>query len=59
MEVELSLPRTPILILTANTLPEHVRASHEAGADRHLAKPIQLTALTEAVQQAMAFPQPA
>jgi len=47
------------MMLTANTQPEHVRASHEAGADRHLAKPIQLTALTEAVQQAMTYPQPA
>ena len=56
LEVELLRPRTPIMMLTANTLPEHVRASQEAGADRHLAKPIQLTALTEAVQHAMAYP---
>jgi signal transduction histidine kinase/ActR/RegA family two-component response regulator len=33
-------PRTPIIILTANALPEHVHASRAAGADTHLAKPI-------------------
>ena len=32
-------PRTPIVMLTANALPEHVEAAQAAGADRHLAKP--------------------
>ena len=32
-------PRTPIVMLTANALPEHVEAAQTAGADRHLAKP--------------------
>jgi signal transduction histidine kinase/ActR/RegA family two-component response regulator len=31
--------RTPIVMLTANALPEHVEAAQAAGADRHLAKP--------------------
>jgi signal transduction histidine kinase/CheY-like chemotaxis protein len=31
--------RTPIVMLTANALPEHVEAAEAAGADRHLAKP--------------------
>ena len=32
-------PHTPIVMLTANALPEHVEAAQAAGADRHLAKP--------------------
>jgi signal transduction histidine kinase/NO-binding membrane sensor protein with MHYT domain/CheY-like chemotaxis protein len=31
--------RTPLVMLTANALPEHVAASQAAGADSHLAKP--------------------
>jgi len=33
--------RTPVIMLTANALPEHVEAAQAAGADRHLAKPIE------------------
>ena len=43
------LPRTPILMLTANSLPQHVEASLAAGADVHLPKPISATALIEAL----------
>jgi CheY-like chemotaxis protein/anti-sigma regulatory factor (Ser/Thr protein kinase) len=32
--------RTPILMVSANAMPEHIRASLAAGADGHLAKPI-------------------
>ena len=39
--------RTPILMLTANSLPDHVAASLEAGADAHLAKPISAAKLFE------------
>jgi PAS domain S-box-containing protein len=39
--------RTPIWALSANALPEHVRASAEAGADGHLTKPISAEALFE------------
>lgn len=38
------LAATPIVMLTANALREHVEASRAAGADAHLAKPI--TAVT-------------
>ena len=31
--------RTPIVMLTANALPEHLEAAKAAGTDRHLAKP--------------------
>ena len=39
-ERALGRPRTPILALTANAMPEHAKASAEAGADGHLSKPI-------------------
>ena len=38
-ETEQRADRTPVIMLTANALPEHVRAAHDAGADEHLAKP--------------------
>lgn len=40
---------TPLIMLTANTLPEHVAAALAAGADDHLAKPISPASLLEAV----------
>ncbi len=39
LEAARRLARTPIIMLTANALPEHVTAAQAAGADRHLAKP--------------------
>jgi PAS domain S-box-containing protein len=49
MERSAGRPPTPIIMLTANTLPEHVAASLEAGADLHLAKPVTPSALFGAV----------
>jgi PAS domain S-box-containing protein len=40
LEAEKNLPRTPVIMLTANSLPEHVDASLAAGADVHLPKPM-------------------
>ncbi|RZI70688.1 MAG: response regulator [Pseudomonas sp.] len=40
---------TPVVMLTANTLPEHVTQALEAGADAHLAKPVTPTALLQSV----------
>ena len=40
---------TPIIMLTANSLPQHIEASLAAGADRHLAKPVTAAALFEAL----------
>jgi signal transduction histidine kinase/ActR/RegA family two-component response regulator len=48
------LARTPVIMLTANALDEHMRASHEAGADQHLSKPIRAAALINAIIQAIA-----
>jgi signal transduction histidine kinase/CheY-like chemotaxis protein len=53
-ERENGLPRTPVIMLTANALDEHMRASHEAGADLHLSKPIHAQALIESIMNAIA-----
>ena len=48
--------RTPIIMLTANALPEHVAAGAAAGADGHLSKPIRIDALYRAITDALAGP---
>src|SRR6266481_7997234 len=40
MERKTGAPPTPLVMLTANALPEHIKASLEAGADRHMSKPV-------------------
>ncbi len=52
-EVENGRARTPVLMLTANALAEHVAAGRAAGADGHLAKPITLATLLTAVSSVM------
>jgi signal transduction histidine kinase/CheY-like chemotaxis protein len=42
---------TPVIILSANALPEHIEAGRAAGADRHLAKPISAGALLCAIAE--------
>lgn len=44
--------RVPIVMLTANALPEHVAASLAAGADLHLDKPITAASLFAAMAEA-------
>ncbi|HTI67337.1 MAG TPA: ATP-binding protein [Caulobacteraceae bacterium] len=53
-EAAASWPRTPILGLTANVMPEQVRALQAAGADRHIAKPILPADLLAGVAAAVA-----
>jgi len=48
-EIAAGRPRARIVTLTANALPEHRRASDEAGADGFLTKPVDVRALLEAV----------
>ena len=48
-EAAMGLDRTPIVMLTANALPEHVASAAAAGADRHLAKPFNAVELLELV----------
>ena len=52
-------PRTPVIMLTANALAEHVEESRKAGADRHLAKPIRAAELLAAVEAVVGEPAPA
>jgi signal transduction histidine kinase/CheY-like chemotaxis protein len=44
---------TPILVLSAHAMAEHVEASKAAGADAHLAKPVTATALIAAVNEVL------
>jgi CheY-like chemotaxis protein len=46
--------RTPVIMLTAHAMPEHVAASHAAGADRHLAKPIAAVELLSTLSEVVA-----
>jgi len=48
-EAETGAAPTPVIMLTANALDEHVKASLAAGADRHIAKPIRPMELLEAI----------
>ncbi|THD58568.1 ATP-binding protein [Phenylobacterium sp.] len=52
-ERETGTPRTPVIMLTANALDEHIRSSHDAGADLHLSKPIHAQALIESILAAI------
>ena len=46
-------PHTPIVMLSANAMSEHVRSGMEAGADFHLAKPITAEVLVGALARAL------
>jgi PAS domain S-box-containing protein len=48
-ERESGLRPTPVFMLTANALPEHLEASRAAGADRHMTKPITAEKLVQAL----------
>jgi CheY-like chemotaxis protein len=48
-EAAQGLARTPVIMLTANAMPEHIEAGRQAGADRHMAKPLRPDALIAAV----------
>ncbi|WP_339932157.1 ATP-binding protein [uncultured Brevundimonas sp.] len=48
-EATMGLPRTPVVMLTANALAEHVTAAEDAGADLHLAKPFNAAQLLSVV----------
>ena len=48
------LPRAPIIVISANTSPDDLRASDAAGADRHIGKPIRAEALFDAISGVLA-----
>ena len=45
-------PRLPLIVLSANVMPEHLAASSAAGADGHIGKPINAAELLNAVNLA-------
>ncbi len=51
LEAKQGRVRTPVIMLTANTLPQHIEACHEAGADLHLSKPVSAAGLFEALDK--------
>lgn len=51
LETKHGRARTPVIMLTANTLPQHVEACVEAGADLHLSKPVSAAGLFEALDK--------
>ena len=50
--------RTPVLMLTANAMPEHIEAGRKAGADGHLAKPVTMATLFAGISQVLAAAAP-
>ncbi len=52
-EAAVERPRAPILIVSANCLPQHVDDGRAAGADAHLNKPISAAELVGALQSQM------
>jgi len=48
--------RTPVLVISANIQADHLKASAEAGADSHLAKPILAPTLISALEEALSQP---
>ena len=52
-EAEQGRPPTLVMMLTANTMPEHVAAGMAAGADGHISKPITAGRLLAAVDEAL------
>ncbi|NEX94606.1 ATP-binding protein, partial [Caulobacter sp. 17J65-9] len=56
LEISAGRARTPIVALTANALDEHVAASRQAGADRHVSKPIHAAVLLGVLQELTADP---
>jgi signal transduction histidine kinase/ActR/RegA family two-component response regulator len=52
LETGMGRARTPILMLSANAMPEHIGASLAAGADGHISKPIMAGDLIERISEA-------
>ncbi|HEY0598571.1 ATP-binding protein [Brevundimonas sp.] len=52
-EADNGLARTPVIMLTANAMAEHVEAGRAAGADAHLTKPVTMTSLFAAIGAAL------
>ncbi|WP_420471377.1 ATP-binding protein [Brevundimonas sp. FT23042] len=53
LEIAEGRVRTPVIMLTANAMAEHVEAGRQAGADGHLTKPVTLASLFHAIGAAL------
>ncbi|GAA0390920.1 hypothetical protein GCM10009093_16940 [Brevundimonas terrae] len=51
LEKDTGIAHIPIIMLTANAMPEHVSASMDAGADAHLSKPFNVQQLLDLTYQ--------
>jgi PAS domain S-box-containing protein len=58
-EAQTGAAATPIAMLTANAMDEHLRAAAAAGADHHIAKPITPDSLVAGIEAALAAAAPA
>jgi len=58
LERERGWGRTPLLMLTANAMPEHIEAGRKAGSDGHLAKPVTMATLFDGITQVLASSTP-
>jgi len=54
LELTAQLPRTPIAMLSANAMKEHVEQALDAGCDVHIAKPVTPESLVRGIQAALA-----
>jgi len=57
-EAERGLPRTPVVVVSANIMPEQKAASAAAGADEHLGKPVRPEELIATVVKVIQALQP-
>ena len=53
-EVAAGRGHAPVIVVSANCMPEQVAASRQAGAERHLAKPINASLLLQALAEVVA-----
>jgi CheY-like chemotaxis protein len=53
IEAARSLPRTPIIVISAHTTPSDVQRARDAGADHHLGKPVHIPTLLETMDTVM------
>jgi signal transduction histidine kinase/ActR/RegA family two-component response regulator len=54
LELTAQLPRTPIAMLSANAMKEHVEQALDAGCDVHIAKPVSPESLVKGIEAALA-----
>ena len=54
-ELQRGIARTPIAVLSANAMPEHIVASLDAGSDAHIAKPVTPQALSAGLEKLLSL----